>query len=180
MKSSSNLSGRDDLILVGRVIGVHGLRGTLKVHPFAESLSVYDNEAGIQVALPDGSVRSMTAQWVRPHGRGLLMALESVTERSQAESMIGSDIFVNKSCLPVPEEDTYYWFDLVGLTVFNSSGDELGRLEAVIPTSGNDVYVVRGKQNGQPRELLIPAIGDVVLSIDLQSKAMIVDPPEGL
>jgi ribosomal 30S subunit maturation factor RimM len=56
----------------------------------------------------------------------------------------------------------------------------LGCLDEVISTPGNDIYVVKGRQNGQPREILIPATGDVVLKIDLEGKTMIVDPPEGL
>lgn len=166
--------------MVGRVVGVHGLRGSLKVKTYAESLSLYETEEGVRVAHPDGPVRTMTVEWVRPHGRGLLMALEAVTERCQAESLVGSDIFVNKACLPAPEEDTYYWFDLVGLNVLNTSGKSLGRLETVIPTPGNDIYVVKGKLNGETREMLIPAIGDVILKIDLPNRTMIVDPPEGL
>jgi 16S rRNA processing protein RimM len=68
----------------------------------------------------------------------------------------------------------------VGLRVYDTSGSLLGRLDEVIPTPGNDIYVVNGKQDGQTREMLIPAIGDVVLKIDLEGKTMIVDPPEGL
>lgn len=180
MKSSSSANGRDDLVLVGRVVGAHGIRGSLKVHSYAESLSVYEAGKGIQVAHPDGSVRTMTVQWVQPHGRGILMNLEAVTDRSQAESLNGSTLFVDKARLPVLEEDTYYWLDLVGLSVFNTTGTLLGRIEEVIPTPGNDIYVVKGKQNGQPRELLIPATGDVVLKVDLEGGTMIVDPPEGL
>ena len=180
MKSSSSLNGRDDLVLVGRVVGVHGIRGSLKVHSYAESLSVYEAEEGVLAALPDGSIRTMTVKWVRPHGRVLLMALEGVTDRSQAESLIGWELFVDKACLPPLEEDTYYWSDLVGLRVYDTTGVLLGRLGEVIPTPGNDIYVVKGKQDGRTREMLIPAIGDVVLKIDLEGKTMIVDPPEGL
>ena len=165
---------------MGRVVGVHGIRGSLKVHSYAESMSIYKAEEGIRLALPDGSVRTMTIQWVKPHGRVLLMTLDEVADRSQAESLIGSELFVDKACLPDLEEDTYYWFDLVGLRVYNTAGTLLGRLEEVIPTPGNDIYVVKGRQNGQPREMLIPATGDVVLKIDLEGKTMIVDPPEGL
>jgi 16S rRNA processing protein RimM len=165
---------------VGRVVGAHGIRGSLKVRSYAESLSVYEAEEGIRVAFPDGSDRTMTVEWVKPHGRVLLMTLEGVADRSLAEGLIGSELFVDKACLPALEEDTYYWFDLVGLRVYDTTGVHLGRLDEVIPTPGNDIYVVRGKQDGQTREMLIPAIGDVVLKIDLEGKTMIVDPPEGL
>ncbi|MDX2452566.1 ribosome maturation factor RimM [Desulfosarcina sp.] len=180
MKSSSSLNDRDDLVLVGRVVGVHGVRGSLKVHSYAESLSVYEAGEGILAVLPDGSVRTLTVEWVQSHGRLLLMALEGLADRSQAEILIGSELFVDKVCLPPLEEDTYYWSDLVGLRVYDTSGSLLGRLDEVIPTPGNDIYVVKGKQDGQTREMLIPAIGDVVLKIDLEGKTMIVDPPEGL
>ncbi len=165
---------------MGRVVGAHGIRGSLKVRSYAESLSVYEAEEGIRVAFPDGSDRTMTVEWVKPHGRVLLMTLEGVADRSLAEGLIGSELFVDKACLPALEEDTYYWFDLVGLRVYDTTGVHLGRLDEVIPTPGNDIYVVRGKQDGQTREMLIPAIGDVVLKIDLEGKTMIVDPPEGL
>ncbi len=166
--------------MVGRVVGVHGIRGSLKVNSYADSLSVYEAEEGIRVALPDGSVRSMAVERVQTHGRVLLMTLDGVADRTQAESLIGSTLFVNKACLPPLEEDTYYWSDLVGLRVYDTTGAHLGQLEEVIPTPGNDIYVVRGRQDGQTREMLIPAIGDVVLKIDLDGKTMIVDPPEGL
>ncbi len=162
------------------MVGVHGIRGSLKVHSYAESMSIYKAEEGIRLALPDGSVRTMTIQWVKPHGRVLLMTLDEVADRSQAESLIGSTLFADRACLPALEEDTYYWSDLVGLRVYDTAGVHLGRLDEVIPTPGNDIYVVRGEQEGQPREMLIPAIGDVVLKIDLEGKTMIVDPPEGL
>jgi 16S rRNA processing protein RimM len=180
LKSSNSLHDRDDLILVGRVVGAHGVKGNLKVNNYAESLSVYEAEAGLQVGLPDGSVRTLTVRWVQPHGRGLLMNVETVTDRNQAETLIGAQLFADKGCLPELEEDTYYWFDLVGLDVVNTNGVRLGRLDGVIPTDANDVYVVKSEHHGRQRELLIPAVGNVVLEIDLDSGTMIVDPPDGL
>jgi 16S rRNA processing protein RimM len=180
LKSSSSFDDRDDLVLVGRVVGAHGIRGNLKVHSYAESPSVYESGAGIRFALANGSVQRMFVEWIQPHGRVLLMAVEAVTDRSQAERLIGSELYADKACLPALEEDTYYWFDLLGLLVYNTIGTLLGRIEAVIPTPGNDIYVVKGKENGRTRETLIPATGDVVLKVDLESKTMIVDPPEGI
>lgn len=168
------------MILVGRIVGAHGTGGNLKVNSYAESQAVFEAAGGLQVALPDGSSRVMTVAWVQPHGRGLLMRLEAVGDRDQAERLIGAQLFARKSDLPVLEEDTYYWFELVGLHVHDTSGKRLGRLDSVIATPGNDIYVVKAEQGGQSREMLIPAIGDVVLKIDLEGRTMIVDPPEGL
>lgn len=180
MKLSSNLNDRDDLVLVGRVAGAHGIRGSLKVHSYAESMALYGIGQEILLARPDGSIAALTVDGVQPHGRGLLMTLESVNDRSQAESLVGSWLYVDKSRLPALEEDTYYWSDLVGLRVYDTAGSLLGRLDGVIPTPGNDVYVVKANEAGRTRELLVPAIGDVVLRIDIENEIMIVDLPDGL
>jgi 16S rRNA processing protein RimM len=78
--------------------------------------------------------------------------------------------------LPPTDEDEYYWFELIGLNVFDSDDRRLGVLEEIITTGANDVYVVRS----QNAEVLIPAIGSVVKRIDLQQGVMRVDLPKGL
>jgi 16S rRNA processing protein RimM len=180
LKSSNKSTDGDDLVLVGRVTGAHGLRGGLKIHSYAESMELYQIGEPIMVTLPDGSTRTMIVAWVKPHGRSLRMGLESVSDRSQAESLAGASLFIDKSRLPVLADDIYYWHELIGLRVFDTAGLLLGCLEEVIPTPAHDVYVVNGEFDGRPRELLIPAIGSVVRKIDLERGAMIVDPPEGL
>ena len=162
------------------MVGAHGIGGNVKVHSYSDSLAVYETETGIEVELPDGSMRSMSVAWVRPHGKGLLLNFESVTDRDQAEKLVGAKLFADKSLLPPLDEDTYYWFDLVGLQVVDTAGTVLGILESIIPTAANDIYVVKGNQGGKTRETLIPAVGDVVLTIDLEGGTMVVDPPEGL
>ena len=74
------------------------------------------------------------------------------------------------------EEGTYYWVDLIGIGVFTTEKEYLGRIESIVETGSNDVYVVK---NGE-REILIPALETVVLDIDLGKKQMQVDLPEGL
>lgn len=160
--------------------GAHGIQGGLRIHSYAESIELYQPGEGIRVVLPDGSDRILIVAWVTPHGRGIRMGIESVQDRNQAESLVGSTLYIEKSRLPVLEEDTYYWHDLIGLQVFNTAGDLLGCLDEVIPTPANDVYVVNKKVDGRLRELLIPAIATVVREIDLKRKTMVVDPPEGL
>lgn len=180
MKSSSKLADRDDFVLVGRVTGAHGIRGDVKIHTYAESLASYRAGGDIVLGLPDGSIRNLTIQWAKPHGRGLRMHLESVNDRDRAEALAGARLFIDKSRLPDLEPDTYYWFDLMGLSVYDTGGRLLGILEAVIPTAANDVYVVKDNTPGRSRELLLPAIGTVVIDIDPAGGRMVVDPPEGL
>lgn len=180
MKSSSKSIDRDDLVLVGQVTGAHGIRGDLKIHAYAESLQSYPAGGEIMLSLPDGSIRNLTVQWTKLHGRGLRMHLDAIDDRNRAEALTGARLFIEKSCLPELEADTYYWFELMGLSVFDTGGRMLGTLDAVIPTAANDVYVVKDKTRGRSRELLLPAVGTVVIDIDLAGRRMVVDPPEGL
>ena len=165
---------------MGRVTGAHGIRGGLKVHSYAETTEIYRVGEGLRVAAPDGKRRIMTLLWIKAHGRGLRMGLEAIDDRTQAEGLVGSMLFVEKTRLPALDEDTYYWFELVGLNVVDSAGQRLGTLERVIPTAANDVYVVSDDGDGRRREILVPAVAAVVRRIDLEARTMIVDLPQGL
>jgi len=165
---------------VGRVTGAHGIRGALKIHAYAESPDLFAPGERILFSMSDGSLQSMTVDWVSPHGRGIRMGLESINDRDRAEALIGSTLYIDKARLPELEEDTYYWFELVGLRVYDTQGILLGVLDSVIPTGANDVYVVKGEAGGRSREILLPAIGGVVIDIDLARKRMVADPPQGL
>jgi 16S rRNA processing protein RimM len=101
---------------------------------------------------------------------------KGIDNRDQAKELIGAQLFIPQSDLPELDEDTYYWHDLIGIKVYATTGDFLGRIESIIETGSNDVYVV--KRND--REVLIPALETVVLDIDLAHKRMKVDLPEGL
>jgi 16S rRNA processing protein RimM len=94
----------------------------------------------------------------------------------EAEALIGADMFIPETELPALDEDTYYWFELIGLEVYTTEEDYLGRITSIFETGSNDVYVVKDKK----REVLIPALESVVIDIDLELKRMRVDLPEGL
>jgi 16S rRNA processing protein RimM len=113
---------------------------------------------------------------IRPHKRLILLSLKGINDRNQSESLVHAEIFIEKGSLPELEEGVYYWADLIGLSVFASDETYMGRIESVIPTGSNDVYVVKDTD----RETLIPALESVVVAVDLEKKIMRVDLPEGL
>ena len=104
------------------------------------------------------------------------MGLAGVTTRSQAEALVGAEVVVARRELPPLAPGTHYWTDLIGLAVHDADKGCIGRVVSIIPTGGSDVYVVRDGQ----RETLIPAVASMVLEIDLETKIMRVDLPEGL
>lgn len=161
---------------MGKVVGVHGLRGAIKVRSFAESpLDVFRPDCPILLTGPEGE-KTCHVQWVKVHHRLLLMSLDGTTDRNQAESLAGAEIYVPMADLPDLEEGTYYWTDLIGISVFTADDMPIGRIEAIIPTGSNDVYVVKNEAD----EILIPALEGVILAVDIENKTMRVKLPEGL
>lgn len=176
MKSSNDRRASGETLVVGEIVGVHGLRGALKIRSYADSPTLF--EAGLTVYLerPDGPVQTRTVAWAKPHGKGLLLAIEGVADRETAEGLIGSRLAVALAMLPELEEDTFYWFELIGMSVYSRQGQYLGVVEDIIPTGSNDVYVVRDGE----KELLVPALASVVQIVDTDRRRMKVDLPEGL
>lgn len=158
-------------------MSAHGVKGYVKVYCEPQSFQVL--KPGCTVLLKDtkSSVSFHEILDSRPQGRTLLVLLKGVSDRSKAETLVGSEILVDRAILPELEEDTYYWADILGLKVYSADDHYIGEVESIIETGSNDVYTVR---TPEAREILIPAIASVVLEIDLDKKIMRVDLPEGL
>jgi len=171
---------KDRFLLAGKIIGAHGLKGNLKVYSFAESLSVFKPGSSILVKRARVREKTYEIRWARPHGKTILLSLKGIESRSLAESLIDSELFIEKSVLPELEEGTFYWADIIGLSVFTTSEKYIGQVESIISTGSNDVYVVKDPGKNRDNETLIPALESVVLNIDLNLKTMRIDLPEGL
>mgnify|MGYP001823887103 FL=1 len=165
---------------VGKIVGAHGVKGNLKVYSYAESLSVFNPGSSILVVCAGKIEKNYTIKWVKPHGRRILLSLEGIGSRDAAETLIGSKLLVERSTFPELEEGSYYWCDIIGLTVFTTDEQYIGRVESIISTGSNDVFVVKDLDKGDDDETLIPALESVVLEIDFEHKTMRVALPEGL
>jgi 16S rRNA processing protein RimM len=167
---------KKDYVLIGKIVGAHGIKGTNKICSYAESLTVFKPGRTILIRNDRDRETSYEINWVKPHTGTPLLSLKGVADRHQAEAMIGGELFIQKSELPELDEDTYYWFELIGIEVYTAEEQFLGRIESIVETGSNDVYVVK---NGE-KEVLIPALESVVLNVDLEHNIMRVQLPEGL
>lgn len=167
----------DSFVAIGKIVGVHGIKGYVKIHCEADSFSVFAPSHAVIVRNSKGESRVTEIVDAKPQGRVLLLLLKGISDRSTAEMLPGSDLLVKKSSLPELEPDTYYWADIVGMSVVSVDGHRIGTVASLIETGSNDVYVVQTTDGG---EILIPAISSVVLEIDLNRKIMRVNLPEGL
>jgi len=165
---------------VGKIVGTHGIKGVIKVYSYAESLAIYKAGRFLATRTPDGYWKRYKILWAKPHKKVILLSLSEICDINLAKTLAGAEIFIKKDVLPDLEDGTYYWFDLIGLDVYSACNNYLGQINSIIPTGSNDVYVVRNSSKLQNTEVLVPAIESVVKSIDLKSKIMRVDLPEGL
>lgn len=167
---------KKDVVLIGKIVGTHGVRGTCKIQSYAESLTVFEPGEALLARRPDGSEISCKIIGVKRHSRGALLNIKNIANREQANALVGTELYIDRARLPNLDNGTYYWFDLIGLNVYTTENRYIGRLDSIIETSANDVYVVK-KDN---REILIPALKSVVRVIDTEQKIMQVELPDGL
>ena len=166
----------DDYILIGKIRGTHGLDGKLKVESYSESLDLFEPGIQLQVRRSEMSGEFYTIKSAKPYKRGMMLRLDEIQDITTAEQLVGSDVYILKDCLPAAENGEYYWFDIIGLSVFSVEGLYLGVVTSIFPTGSSDVYVVENKGD----EILIPVLKSVILEIDLAARTMKVDLPEGL
>lgn len=166
----------DDYILIGHINGVHGLHGNLKVYSYADSMELFDPGSTVLIREPSVPGKVYTVVSSKPYKKGLLLSVDGIPDISSAEKLVGSEIWIARDQLPETDDDEFYWFEIIGLSVFSREGISLGHVASIIPTGSNDVYVVENKGE----ELLIPALESVIVSIDLGEGTMTVDLPEGL
>jgi 16S rRNA processing protein RimM len=163
-------------ILIGRVAGVHGIRGGLKLASYAESLTVFAAGCRLLAVAADGTESPLEVLEARPQGRSAVLFVQGVADRDRAAALVGCDLFIDRQVLPELPEGTYYWADLLGVEVFDSAGKHLGAIRSILQTGSNDVYVV----GPADREILLPATRSVVRRVDLRSRRMDVTVPNGL
>jgi 16S rRNA processing protein RimM len=167
---------KDSDLHIGSIVGVHGIKGYLKLYSSAESTDFF--RPGKQLTLHREGRESSIYKVLdfQPHKKGFRIAFEGISTRDAAELLVGCEIYIKRSALPAPEKDAWYWCDLIGLEVFKTDHTHVGRIENIFSTGANDVFVVKDGM----KETLIPAIASIIRHIDLDQKSMTVELPEGL
>ncbi len=113
---------------------------------------------------------------VHQHGKNILLGLEGIETREQAAELRNQYVLVQTKAVPFLPKGEYYHHQLIGITVLDDQGKQLGTLEEILETRANDVYVIR---SGEGTELLLPAVeNEVILNVDLKRREMVVRPPK--
>ncbi len=159
-------------LAVGQISRPHGVRGELRVKILTDYPERLGQHACFYLAHPASpdAVQRYPVEKLRHHKGVLLLKLDGCEDRNTADELRGMLVQIPVEKAVPLEEGEYYHFQPIGVRVETESGEWLGQIVELIETQANDVYVVHGPGG----ELLLPAVDDVVLELDLESKRMVV------
>jgi 16S rRNA processing protein RimM len=170
-KSASKPDGvAEGYVAVGRVVGAFGVRGEIKIEPLAPPQTF---QPGRTVTLASVA-RKIEAS--RRHKRTLLLKLTGIDAREEIAPLRGEYLQVPESELAPLGEGEYYRYQLVGLRVVSTEGEELGRITEVLERPANDVFVVQGSRG----EALVPAVEEIVREVDIAGGVVTIELVPGL
>lgn len=165
----------DKLCTLGQVIGIHGLRGDIKVRCHPADQGAVQDSAEVFLASSGEPARSYRLLGCRPNKGNLLLQLAGVARVEQAEALVGVEILVDPAKLS-RKAGEMFWFELAGARVVDRERGDIGTLEGMFVTAAHGVYVIEGRFG----EVLLPAVSPFSLSFDASTHTLNVDVPEGL
>lgn len=157
---------------MGRVLAPHGLKGEVRIEVITDSPDRFSSGGIVYVT---GEPHRIERSFRLPKGT-LALKLEGIDNRGQAAALRESLLTVPEDMVPPPPEGQYYHFQIIDMRVHTREREYLGQVTQIISTGSNDVYVV----SFEGKEILIPALDDVIKEMDVERGVMTVDLPEGL
>jgi 16S rRNA processing protein RimM len=160
-----------EFITIGRVLAPWGVKGKLKVKIETDFPQRFASGAKVYI-----SQQPMTIDSAEQHREKLVVKFSAIDSIEEAQKLQGKTIEIPHSQVQPLPEGQYYHFQMIGLEVRTTQGELLGKISEILTTEGNDIYIVRSAKG----EILIPAIEDVVKSVDLEQGHVVIEPIEGL
>lgn len=165
----------DARICVGAIGGAYGVRGEVRIKSFCAVPE--DIETYRPLTTEDGA-RSFSLALIRPIKNGFVARIAEVTTKEKADALKGTQLFASRDQLPNLPDDEFYYADLVGLDVFDTGGNVLGRVKSVQNHGAADLLELHAP--GASNTVLLPFTKAAVPTVDLAAGRIIADPPKGL
>lgn len=161
---------------IGQIVNTNGLKGTLKVKPFTDDIKEFEEFKNIYIQ-KNGKLIKFKIQKVGYVKQMVLLKLEGIDNIDEAEKYRNLYLKVERDIMPTLPKNSYYIVDLLECEVVTMQGEILGKVDDVFSTGSNDVYVVK---NELGKQILLPAIKEVIKEVDISNKKIIVKLMEGL
>lgn len=166
----------EQLMEIGQIVNTYGIKGFLKVVPYTDDITRFEDLKSIYVETKN-SLKTFIIEDVKYSKNLVLLKLKGIDDINTAEIYKNCYLKIDRKDAVELPEDSYFIIDLIGITVYTDNNEELGNIVDVYSTGANDIYVVK---NELGKQVLLPAIGKVIKSVDIRNKKMIVHLIEGL
>ena len=166
----------EDLVIIGKLLRTHGIKGALKVAVLTDVPGRLAGLSRVILEAPSGIQMVCTLTSVGGTPTQAILAFSELTSPEEARAFVGGWVKIPREEAVPLSEDRFYHFDLVGMEVYFTDGKFLGTLEEIIETGSNDVFVVRNER----KEFLIPATRQVVREVNIEQHRMTLSRIEGL
>lgn len=160
----------EELFQIGAITQTHGIRGEIKVFPMTDDWNSFKNRKHVLLDTGKGYLEVEIAS-ARPQKNLVICKLKGFDHINDVEGLKGKGLYVTRENRVPCEKDEYFVSDLEGILVYTEDGTEIGQIKEVMTTGANDVYVVERKGD---EDLLLPAIKECILHVDVKEKKMIV------
>ena len=170
-----------DAIEVGRIADAWGIKGWFKVLPHsADPEALFSSKCWFLMPSERGAktfagVAKLTISESKIHSNTVVATARGVDDRTAAEALRGSRIFISRASFPAAEKDEFYWVDLIGLDVVNREGIALGSVKELLSTGAQTVLVMDYEQDGKTQERMIPFVSVYIDNVDLPARRILVD-----
>jgi 16S rRNA processing protein RimM len=163
---------KPERLVVGRIAKAHGIRGEVAIDVSSDDPARFAPGARVFAG-----ARALTVTSARAHHERLLVQFEGIVDRTGAETLNGAELTIpTDEARSLEDEWSFYPHELAGLAVLDEHGNHLGTMDHVEENPANDLWVVRTHE----REVLVPAVRDIVLRVDVAEGKIVLRPPEGL
>ena len=163
------------LICVGALAGAFGVRGEVRLKSFTSNPDDIENYAPLFTENGDKSFEIVITGRLK---NGFAARLSGVVKKEQADDLKGTKLFVPRDRLPSLQEDEFYYSDLIGMIVYDTGGNEIGKVQAVLNHGAGDLLEINGAN--LKMSVIIPFTKEVVPTVDIASRRIVTDPPDGL
>jgi len=166
----------EDFIIIGKIVSTQGNKGEVKVIPLTDSIDRFDKLT--DVFIREGNIEKLLKiNNLKTKKNAVILKFEDIDNIEKAKILVESFLEVKRSDAVKLPKDTYFIFDIIGLEVYTNENELLGKVDNIISTGSNDVYVVKNKNK---KEILIPAIREIIKNIDVEKKRITINMADGL
>jgi len=165
-----------EFIIIGKVVSTQGNKGEVNVLPLTDSIDRFNNLDNVFLRNKN-SQTILNVDKIRITKNMVILKLKDIENIEEAKMIVGSILEVERKNAVKLSKDTYFTFEIIGLEVYTENNIFLGKVENIVSTGSNDVYVVKSKDK---EELFIPAIREVVKNVNLEKKRITIKMLDGL